>query len=67
MTRNLFVLLSALMLSLAVLPSSAQTVGSGDIKKNAVRSSHIKKNNVKSSDIKNGSVQGKGGRKNNHI
>ena len=38
---------------------AANTIGAGDIKRNAVRSKHIKKNNVKRADIARNAVNGR--------
>lgn len=40
-------------------------IGSGDLKKNAVKSKHVKNNNLKSKDIKNGNLKSKDIKNNN--
>ena len=59
MSRYVAVALSTVSLLFISLFAYSMTVGSNDIKKNAVLSKHIQNNNVKSSDIKNNNVKGK--------
>ena len=59
MKRNLFVVCAALALLFVVPVSYAQTVGPGDIQRNAVRGKHVKRGAIKSSEVRNNSLKAK--------